>query len=532
MKITRIPFDQVKQFSSRDIAYQNESSELKPFYKYKVDVSSFEHVIEAKKSHPINRSILVDGLMSQYQGIPDFENVHQNIELLKKDNTFTIVTAHQPSLLTGPLYYIYKICSTIHLCKTLKEAYPNYQFVPTFVSGGEDHDFEEINHLNIYNKTITWLTTHTNQPTGRMPINGLDHVLKKLRTILRNDSDAQKLIDNCSEFEKSSSNYGSFMFKLVHHLFGKFGLVFINMDQSFYKKAFTPLIKQEIIGSKSKQYVRAEQEKLSTAGFKPQAFVRDINFFYITEEGSRKRIEKSDDKYKIVDSTLSFSEQEMIDLIEQYPERFSPNVIMRPIYQEFILPNLAYIGGGGELAYWMERITQFDAFQIPFPMLIRRNSVLILDHGTQRNMQKTGFQLADAFEDQHIVVNQFLKNQAGDQFSLEEYANKLSDIFLQISERTRHIDQTLVGKVEAEKTKLLKSIDQIEARLKKHTKQKSESEINRISKIFESIRPENSLQERKTNILEFLDKYDRSLIDNLVSLLNPLEKEFIVIRME
>lgn len=232
MKITRIPFSQVRQLSSRDVAYQTEAEVLKDFYTYPVTIEAFKDVINEKQKQVIDRQLLCKVLNSNYQNLDQNEKSLSQISLLEKDNSFTIITAHQPSLLTGPLYYIYKISSAINLATKLKEQYPEYNFIPAFVSGGEDHDFEEINHLHIYNQRVEWQIDHNGEPTGRMPLDGMPKVLEELENILRENSDASKLVQELKPILQVSKNYGEFTFRLIHKLFGEKGLLFINMDST------------------------------------------------------------------------------------------------------------------------------------------------------------------------------------------------------------------------------------------------------------------------------------------------------------
>ncbi len=156
MEIIKIPFEQVPQLAFKDMAYANADPRLRPFYKYDVSLEAFGQVIEDKKSNTTNRAVLVEVLREQYKSFKINDKVQQNIESLLNENTFTVVTAHQPVLFTGPLFYIYKIISTINLAEQLNNHYPNYHFVPFFINGGEDHDFEEVNNATVFNKKIEW----------------------------------------------------------------------------------------------------------------------------------------------------------------------------------------------------------------------------------------------------------------------------------------------------------------------------------------------------------------------------------------
>jgi len=157
MQVIDIDINHVHQFSKKDNAYINGINELHLFLNYQFNFDEFEKAIENRKQFHCDRQLLVSVINEQYQTEHSSSTILENISALLDDNTFTVTTAHQPSLMTGPLYYIYKILSTIKLSQKLKAHFPHQHFVPLFVIGGEDHDFEEINHFNLFNKRIEWI---------------------------------------------------------------------------------------------------------------------------------------------------------------------------------------------------------------------------------------------------------------------------------------------------------------------------------------------------------------------------------------
>jgi bacillithiol biosynthesis cysteine-adding enzyme BshC len=374
--------------------------------------------------------------------------------LLGSGNTFTIVTAHQPSLLTGPLYYVYKIASTINLCARLKEHYPDYHFVPVFINGSEDHDFEEINHVNLFHKTIYW-EEEKRGPVGRLPLGELETVIQEVGEILGSSTYADEVRSLLKESLANSKTYNDFAAHLVQFLFAPYGVVSLNTDDHRLKKIFVPIIKKEIFSSFSISHIEKAQSALEEKGFKGQAYPRDINFFYLGD-GYRERIEKDGDSFKVLNTDIEFSANALEKEIEEHPERFSPNVIMRPLYQELILPNLAYIGGGGELAYWLERKSQFEEAGIPFPMLIRRNSVLLLASGHQKSMDKLEIDRDEIWEEEYLLINKILENASDVDLNVDTEYEAISQAMEAISKRALEIDPGLEKYVLAERAKTLK----------------------------------------------------------------------------
>jgi len=494
MKVHWIPFQEVPQLSYKDVSYTQEIAELAPFYKYPVTIDAFKAVIADKAKATIERGTLVEVLAEQYAPLAANTKVLENIQLLSNEKTFTLITAHQPSLFTGPLYYIYKIISCIHLSRQLKEAYPDYHFVPFFVTGGEDHDFEEVNYVNLFNKKLVWENEEKGS-VGMMSTKNIRPTLAQLKDLLGSSE--------------------------------KYGLVVLNMNHPKLKRQFIPYIKEEILQRPSQALVAQTSQQLATvANFKQQAFPRPINFFYL-RKNLRERIVFEEGIYQVLNSDYRFTEAEIVAEIETHPEYFSPNVVMRPLYQEVVMPNLAYIGGGGELAYWLERKAQFEHFKVNFPMLIRRNSVMWLDKGTAKKVKKLGFSASQIFEDGDAVIRLFLENSTSVSLEIKEEKTAVANAFEQIAAKAKKIDPTLAKTILAEKSKQLKVLGQLEGRLLRAEKQKHEVSLQQINGLKTKLFPKNGLQERYDNFLSLYVKYGRSFFDILLEHLDPLKKHYV-----
>ncbi len=527
MEVQRIPFPSIPQLSSRDVAYATQDPALRPFYQYTAKLTSFSDVIADRNRHPVDRSTLVAALQEQYAQLTGTDTALSQINQLSNSTTFTVTTAHQPSLFTGPLYFIYKIASTINLSRRLKKAYPDYHFVPIFITGGEDHDFEEINHLHLYGKRLSW-DIDAGGAVGALPSNSLQKVLQELKEVLGESDKAQAIF---SELERAYTGHASYSMSTIaytHHLFGQEGLVILDMNRPSLKKLFLPIMKEELLQQPSQAYVEKAQVALEEAGFSGQAHAREINLFYL-REGLRERIEQVDGQFRVLNTNYSFTEEEILHELEEHPERFSPNVIMRPLYQETVLPNLAYIGGGGEIAYWLERKEQFKHFGVNFPMLIRRNSVLWLDRGTVKRMDKLGLGISDLFEETHLLVKRFVTDQTENELSLSDEKKQLEALFTSIAKKARETDPTLEKAVLAEHARQLKAVENLEGRLMRAEKQKYEVAINQIEGLKDKLFPGNGLQERHDNLLSLYLRYGRDLFATLLEELNPLEEGFIVV---
>lgn len=528
MHIHRIPFDQIPQFSDRDVAYATQKSELRPFYKYAPQLDSFAEVMADKQSYPAERrAALVGALRDQYAQLEDTATSLQQIAALENTSTFTVVTAHQPSLFTGPLYFVYKIASAINLAQQLNDRFPDQRVVPLFITGGEDHDFEEINHAHIFNNTLRWEQDQGGS-VGQLPTTTLAPVLHELKDVLGESDRALALYERIEHCYGKHERYGMATVAFVHELFREYGLLILDMNRADLKQHFRAIMQEELLQQPSQKLVLAAQERLEAAGYGAQAHARAINLFYLGD-GFRERIVHENDHFEVLNQSIQFQPDELLAELEAHPERFSPNVVMRPLYQECILPNLAYIGGGGELAYWLERKEQFEHFGLNFPMLVRRNSVLWIDRTSAKKMDKLGLAITDLLEDTELLIKRFVQEATDNEVSLAREKATLKEVFDQIAAKAEEIDPTLKKAVLAEHARQEKAVENIEGRLLKTEKQRFDTALNQIRSLKDRLFPNNGLQERHDNFIPFYLKYDQKFLDLLVKELNPLAPGMVVV---
>lgn len=527
MHISRVSFEKIHALSYKDVFYQDQFHQLSKFINFEPTLEGLGQAVEARKDFPIDRSLLFSVLSDHYSQYPASDKQNKNIQRLKETSTFTIVTAHQPSLVGGPAYYFYKIFSTIHLATKMNELYPDLHFVPVFISGSEDHDFEEVKSLQLFGKSITWDTDQTG-PVGRFNIEGLGQVVNQVTEILGKSPKAADVVAMLESAMTNAKSYNDFVFQWLNDFFKEHGLIVLNMDDARLKRAFIPILEKEITQRISEGLVNQTQEYLQQLGFKPQAFARDINVFYI-DGPSRERLFFEDGLYKVNNTSLSFHESEIIELLHEHPERFSPNVVTRPLYEESILPNIAYIGGGGELAYWLERKTQFDAFGVFFPVLIRRNSVMVVPKSIQKLMEKLQLSEEDILMEEDKLITRYLEKASSENFHLDQENKILMEVFAGIAEKAKHIDATLEHFVNGEGHKIGKTIENIESRLKRSLKQKEETNINQIKSLKSKLFPNQGLQERTDSYLQFLVSEETDLNNELLKALNPLDRHFLFV---
>ncbi len=524
-----IPFRKTNYFSSFICEYLDENPELQEFYHRFPKLENFQHQIKEKEhSFPDkNRIVLSEALSKQYEKVATSDMTLENIALLKKDTTFTITTGHQLNLFTGPLYFLYKIISTINLTKILKEKYPKYDFVPIYWMATEDHDFEEINYFNFKGKKIQW-NRKDGGAVGVFDTEGLDKVFEIFSSEIGKGKNAEQLKFLFEEAYLKHPNFADATRYLANELFGAYGLVIIDADDRELKQLFTPYVKRELTEQISYTHVVPQAEKLQEKGYKIQVNPREINLFYLAA-GIRERIIETQGDYTVNNTDISWSKKEILQELSEFPERFSPNVMMRPLYQEVILPNLCYIGGGGELAYWLELKEYFKAVDILFPMLLLRNSVLLQTKKQAEKIKRLAITNEELFLKQHELINRKVRQVSNIDIDFDLQRTHLKEQFKSMYTIAEKTDVTFINAVKAQEKKQLRGLDALEKRLLKAQKRKLKDQVQRLTDIQNELFPNQSLQERNTNFSELYLEYGEDLIPTLISYLNPLQSDFIIL---
>jgi bacillithiol biosynthesis cysteine-adding enzyme BshC len=391
----------------------------------------------------------------------------------------------------------------------------------------EDHDFEEINYFNFKGKKFQW-NIESSGPVGRLSTEGLDEFLSVFEKELGSGTNANTIKKLFKDAYTNNDSLANATRYLTNQLFSNYGLVILDADNSELKREFIPYIKEELIHQTANKTVLETLQKLKE--YPVQVNPREINLFYI-EDNLRERILFEDGKYKINNTKITFSENGILELVAKNPERFSPNVILRPLYQEVILPNLCYIGGGGEIAYWLELKTTFQAYNCTFPILLLRNSALLVKPKQAEKAKKLGLTYIDLFAKQEDLINRKVLKLSEIPIDFSVQKDVLKQQFSDLYAIANQTDKSFLGAVKAQETKQIKGLENLEKRLLKAQKKKYVAELQRIVDLQNELFPNQSLQERKANFSEFYLENGKELIQKLVTELKPLEFNFTILTL-
>lgn len=503
--------------------YLFETEKVKSLYSFAAKEEYVPNFIEQKKAQKINRTELNKVLMQQFEKRKFSPSTQLNIESLKQENTFSITCAHQPTLLFHPAFFFHKIASTIALAKQFNERFSDYHFVPVFWLGSEDHDFEELGNAFLANKKIEWQTEQKGA-VGRFLLN--DN-FKQILADFKLAYPALNIHSLCDDALKHTSNFGEFTAFVVQAFFSEYGLVVLNQDDALLKKLFAPVIEDEVLHSRAEKVLQPTIEFLES-NYKTQATVRPINFFYIGNNYRERMVRVGENNIEVLHQSISFSEASIKKEIAEKPENFSPNVMFRPLFQETVLPNVAFVGGGAECSYWLQQKALFDYYQVAFPMVVHRTPVVVVPQSISRKAEKLQLSTAQIFNREDVLIKNYLSENFGEEISLAQATQNIEAVFTQIEQKIAAVDATLTASVKAEKQKTIAAVAQLEGKALKALKRKSETVVEQLKSIYQCYFVDGKLQERKVNFFDLPD--EKNLLEAIIASSKPLENELLVLK--
>ncbi len=523
----QVSYEATGNFPKIILDYVHADKKLHAFYTHPVSIDGIKAAIAERRSYPTDRKLLVEVFNKHYADQTPNTAQQNNIQRLSNANCFTITTAHQPNIFTGHLYFIYKILHAIKLAETLKAQMPENDFVPVFYMGSEDADLEELGHIYINEIKHEWKTNQTGA-VGRMKVDkALVKMLETVEGEITVHPFGKEIVELMRDCYIEGNTIEQATFKLVNKLFGEYGLIIFLPDNADYKNVFIPVVEKELKEQFSYNIVEDTVAKFPKE-YKVQAGGRELNMFYLQDD-TRERIEKRNEQYSIVNAQISFSEAEMMEELKIKPEKFSPNVILRPVFQEMLLPDIAFIGGGGEIAYWLELKNVFAAVNVPFPVLVLRNSFLWVEANSSTKIKKLGFNITDLFKAERELLNTLVKRDSEVQLSLEKEKDLIREFYSGLGKTAGAVDSTLQPHTEALEKLALRKIEALEKKMLRAEKKKFETQQRQLQQLKAQLFPHNSLQERIENVMPLYAKWGRDLFNILLEHSLALEQQFVII---
>ncbi len=522
----RVPYHTTGFFSRIITDYLNGNEFLSNFYEHPVSFSGIESAIRNRTEYPTDRLLLVKALKEQYQGFSEQDLVNKNIERLADSNTFTITTAHQPAIFTGNLYFIYKILHVIKIAKDLEMRYPTRHFVPVFYMGSEDADLDELGHIYLDGEKLIW-DTKQRGAVGRMHTNGLENIIQRIEGEFAGFPFGPELVALLKDCYLNTENVQQATFKIIHKIFGSYGLVVLIPDNRLLKSVMRKVFGDDLLRHLPFEITQTNLRQLGSQ-YPIQANPREINLFYLKDE-LRERLENKNGKFDVVNTGIHFSTSEIEKELSEFPERFSPNVILRGLYQESILPNIAFVGGGGEMAYWLELKPLFNYYRVPYPVLILRNSFLIIKKNWRAKIEKTGLVPTDLFKPEEQLMEEFVRQFSTRQINLSQDKEEMKEYYGHLKNISGAVDKTLEQHVEKLEAQAYQKLEELEKKILRAEKKNHEDVRRKIREIRGALFPLNNLQERIDNFIPWYAEFGKSFIDLIYSHSLVLEQEFVIL---
>lgn len=454
------------------------------------------------------RQILADTLFSEYSTISGTDTVHpkvfENIEKLRDSNTFTVTTGQQLHLFIGPAFVIYKILSVVDHCELFQSQHPDRHFVPVYWMASEDHDFDEIKNTHLFKKTFEWNAV-SGGACGRIKTDTVSEVIDSIRQAVQLDQRQTVLLDEMAEIYATSQNLSEATRRLINRYFGEYGVIVMEADRAVFKQQFKSILYRDIVEGGNHDTFAETSEQLEKAGLSTQLNARPVNVFYLGEN-QRSRLLREDGLYKVKDTDIAWTETELKAAMDQHPECFSPNALLRPLYQETILPNVAYIGGNAEITYWIQLHKTMSDNGLSQPSLILRPSVWITPTKVSQWLEKRGIQASDLLITK--TASELLTLVDSETLTLTAEIETFFTLREQVQNTVaQHISKELKAIVEAGK-QYEKALKATEKSLRDYQIEKNAKDMDKLEEIRSNYFNINSIQERKTDSLELLIKHE------------------------
>lgn len=506
--------------------YFERKASLKPLYSFAPSVEGIIEAAAQRKSFPSDRATLVKQLQQQAQQSRfTTKTTHEQIDRLQSQKVFTITTGHQLCIYGGPMFFLYKIASAIKTCQIIEEK--GVKAVPVYWMASEDHDFKEVNHIFYHTQKVEW-NAEARGPVGRVKLEGLEAFKKQLAELMGNDPLRHDTLHVMDQIFAPTKTLAEALRDLVYWLFADRGIIVLDADDRVLKELFTGVVKDELSTAPSFAAVNSATNTLVELGYSGQVTPREINLFWM-QDGYRERIEKTDDGFATVDGKFSWSAAEMMHQAAENPESFSPNVVLRPVYQELILPNLAYIGGPGELSYWLQLKPVFDHFKLFYPAVLLRDMAIVLDVKSAKRLKQIDLHLDDLNTPFDENFTALVRKGGSHEHLVENEAKKVEEILGRIADSIGAFDPSLQGSAETEKTRILKRLSVLLKKVLRSDRRNSEVIERRLTELYSDIKPLNAPQERIENWLRFTTAQSKvEFIDSLLASFDPFQRKIKV----
>lgn len=530
MEILNLSLPATNRFASN---YLEQSPEIQPFFHYRFnEVTDDAKRVGELSNRLFPRNEVAEHIESFMKRFPSSEAVIKSIDKLKSNNSLVVIGGQQAGILTGPLYSIHKVISIIKLAKQ-KEAQLNVPVVPVFWIAGEDHDFQEVNHVfvPVNQKVDKW--TYPERVLQKKMVSDIqlnkEVCLAWVQNLIENFGETEHtntLLKFAEEQVVISTNFVDFFANIIMELFKDYGLLIVDSGNKEFRMLQKEFLKKQILNHEAITYKLLEQQSLiEEKGFPItiDASEQNANLFYYDQKMNDRVLleyDRGNDLFVGKNGALTFSREQLVEYAEENPAALSNNVVTRPLMQEWLFPTVAFIAGPGEISYWAELKLVFDHFDIKMPPIVPRLNITILDRSIETDISELQLDLADVLSNGTVKErNQFLeeiKDKEVEALFLRA-KEQLESQYRQIEVKTAELDRGLLPLLKKNESYLLKEIEFMETKLNESGKLKHDNRLKKYDRINLALRPDGFPQERVWNIFYYLNQYGLNFIHDLMS---------------
>ena len=501
-----------------------------------------EHFEAVLSKYKTSRDEINEMISQQYSDIQLSKATKANIELLQNNKTLAVVTGQQLGIAGGPLYTFYKIITAIKLSKHLKENYNDFNFVPVFWLEVDDHDFNEVKSLNIFAQdnnlaTVSYedgLPDEVNR--GSVGVKefdkNIDNFFEQLNNVLRPSDFKEDLFTKLKSAYFDGTSFKDAFFDLIFEIFDEYGLIIFDPGEKKVKEKLVDVFRFELDNFRSHTDKLVLRSAELEEKYHAQVKIRPINLFII-ENKERLAIDPDDAGYRLKGKRAVLSPDELNKRITERPDKISPNVILRPICQDYLFPTAFYIGGPGEISYFAQILSLYPSFDIEAPIIYPRSSATIIGKNISDVIAKYDIPIKDIFNDPESVTQQVIQKLSDKDVNdiFLETNVKLLLLMDELKEQIKEIDPTLMDLTEKTKERISQTIGGLKSKTENAQKRKFETALRQIDKAVMMLYPGKNLQEREINYTYYANKYGSDILKWIFDELsiNKFEHQFLEI---
>ena len=515
-----LPLVQTRRFSPLVLDYLEQKEFIASFFSHPPKLASISDVLRQRSDFPAsNRAALCEVLKDQYAELGAEHSAWESIEQLKDAKTFTVTTGQQLVLGSGPLLVIYKAVQAVRLAAEIQVQFPGYRILPIFWLASEDHDFDEVDHFYFSDRRFSVHRSGSGS-VGRTALPDMGSILQELEQRMGQGKTQSRILAMLrSAYGQAGISWSLATRKFLSMLFRDTGLILLDADDARLKSCALPLLEKELKEGHSYTAAKKSSDRLSQH-HKLQLHPREINLFYLTDT-DRKRLEHHAEGFALEDGSQQWAEAMLLEELYAHPERFSPNALLRPLYQECILPDLAYIGGAAEVSYWAQLKGVFEASSLPMPVVFLRQSIQIIRRSHARKMERLGWTALELFRDRDELLREKIWDGSDLQTCIQEAKESVGRWAKELEEVASAQGLEMKAAIEASLTRQQKELKRLEKKLLRSEKKRRAETVRAIEELLNELFPKGKLQERQMNWIEAELLFGGGLVDELMKGIGP-----------